>query len=111
VANVRSFAFIRARGVHGLTTPVVVPHGFVYLVRFISVYANSTGGMSINFRDDGLGATWWHREWGTLDNHSVETEVRYAFNESESFNFEITRIPASGDTADVFAGGYVLTLP
>lgn len=66
--------------------------------------------MSVNFRDAGLGATWWHKEWGVLDNHSVVEDVRYAFNESESFNFEVLAI-GPGEHADVFCGGYALTLP
>jgi hypothetical protein len=110
MANVYSTAFIRARGVSGLSPTITVPHGFVYLVRFLSVYANSTAGISVNFRDDTLGATWWHKEWGTFDNHSVVEDVRYAFAESERFNFEVLSV-GPGEHADVFCGGYALTLP
>jgi hypothetical protein len=107
---VYSISFIRQKGVHGLSSTVTVPHGFVYVVKFIAAYANSTGGMSVNFRDDTLGATWWHREWGFTDNHSATELVTIAFSESESFNFEVLSV-GPGEKADVFAGGYALTLP
>ena len=87
-----------------------MPHGFVYVVKFLAVYANSTAGMSVNFRDATLNATWWHKEWGFTDNRSWTELVTIAFAESEQFNFEVLSV-GPGEDADVFAGGYALTLP
>lgn len=110
MANVFSQSFIMAHAASSGSNNVVVPSGYVFVVKFLSVYYNTIGGGTVFFKQKTSNVAL--RSWsaGPFSKVSVGELVTIAFNQGEEFGFEIDAIDPS-DRMDVYAGGYALTLP
>lgn len=107
-APVYSSRFIVAKGLAGSSSTITVPVGFVYIVKQLTVWANSTAGsIDAYFHDLGSGAALFH---GGVAGGGAGWFGFYGalvFEPGDSFNWEV--IETLGEAADVFASGYVLT--
>jgi len=99
------------KGVQGAGTPVTVPSGFVYVVKMVASYAAPVfNDVNVAFHHDTADTILWIVKH-SLFGHSSEwaAPLFFVFNPGEAFSFHVG---SSGtDAADVYAGGYVLTIP
>lgn len=108
--QVYSFGMINHQGATGDEARVTVPHGFVFVVKMITVFSTpSFGTVGVFFRSYTSGCAFWHDKVTPLSELSRQVPLTIAFNEGEEFGFRV--VHAIGDAADVYAGGYALTLP
>ena len=106
---VYSTSFINHAGASSGLISVVVPHGFVFVVKFLSWFgAPSFGSQAVDFKSVTSGATFWHAHRAPLTTGSEQTFVTLAFNQGEEFGFDVNT-PAL-DHVDLYAGGYALTI-
>lgn len=104
---VYSRPFIRTQGLNGDGDLVVVPTGYVYIVRAIAVYWQNTvtsGGVYFEHASTGQTLVFYSGSAGSQESHYLGS--RFVFFNSESFRFSVKGTM----DADVFASGYQLTL-
>lgn len=111
MAAVYSTEFISEQGASGTGTPVVVPTGYVFVVKFLSCFmAPLVGETRVIFKDFITGCAIWHQKVSQFETDSRQLEQAHiAFGPGGQFGFQV--ITTSPDAADVFASGYALTLP
>jgi hypothetical protein len=104
---VYSRPFIRTKGLSGPGDVILVPDGFVYVVRQLSVFADApSGGAEVWFEHHSTDQTLWYQKIGAFTADSRQLDCRFTFFPSESFRF---RTPGgSSGPVDVYAGGYQL---
>lgn len=111
MARVYSAPFINHRGLSNAEVRVLVPIGYVYVVRAIAVYANTfTDTVDLVFKTFTSGATHYYKQWHPTARFSDYADVHIALDEGTEFGFSVSASVTS-DGADVFAGGYVLKKP
>lgn len=109
-APVYSRPFIRQKGLAGLGDVIVVPAGFVYVVKFLSVYANpGLDEVKVGFKHMSTDQVLWFQHIGVGEQDSRQLACTIAFVPTESFAFSVGS--DHGAEADVFAGGYQLAAP
>jgi hypothetical protein len=90
----------------------VVPAGFVAVVSHVTAYCSPGGADVVVFLEDDLtgAALWWHdfapggAGYGSL-------ESRWVFAEGLGFHFQVDVTIGFTASADVYAGGYLLSAP
>jgi hypothetical protein len=110
LSQVYSTRFYAAQGLSGTGPSVVVPTGLVYVVKQLTIYVDPTTlPTRVYFQDDDSGAalftgaqTAGNPEWFGFYGALV-------FESGQGFHWQVDAGP--GDGADVYCGGYVLTLP
>ena len=107
-APVYSRPFIRTKGLAGDGDLVVVPAGYVYVVKFLSVYGNAgLDHLDIAFKHASTDQILWFQHIGLEERDSRQLACTFAFFNTESFRFVVGSDHRA--SADVFAGGYQLT--
>jgi hypothetical protein len=108
--NVYSQRFLAIKGLSSTSSSVVVPDGFVYVIKQLTAYMNPLLAVSRVFlEDDVSGAALWSA--GTSANAPgwFGFYGALAFEPGEGFHWHAdVTFP---DAVDVYAGGYTLTLP
>lgn len=105
---VYSRRFLCQAGLTGRGASVVVPAGRVYIVREVTIYCSTFSTTAIFFEDDTTGAALIR---GTA---TVELGLWFAFygafvfEPGQGFHFQVNN--GVGESADVYAGGYDLSL-
>lgn len=110
MARVYSFGMIRAHASPGHDAKVTVPHAFVFVVKMITVFASpdlGTTGVFFQCFDDGV--SFAHYQAGVTSEIVELTPCTITFNEGETFGFRV--VSNAGESADVSASGFALSLP
>lgn len=106
--------FIAIQGLGGASPIVTVPDGEVWIVKQLTFYSDPTlATVYGRFKDPSVGATLFAAASGTS---SLGTPLptwagfygAIVFNPGQQLQWETSS--SLGDTADVYAGGYVLTV-
>jgi len=110
MARVYSFGMIRKRGATGDEARVTVPHGFVFVVKMITVFSTpSFGTLGVFFQSFDDDCAIWHDHAFIDGEINAQVPLTVVWNEGETFGFRI--VHGIGDAADVQASGFALTLP
>jgi len=108
--NVYSFGMIRKQGATGSEARVTVPHGFVFVVKMITVFSTpSFGPIGVFFQSFDDDCAIWHGDAFALGEINAQVPLTVTWNEGETFGFRV--VHNIGDAADVQASGYALSLP
>lgn len=110
MSSVYSRRFYAAQGLSGTGTSVVVPVGHVYVVKQVTIYMDpSFGILRAYFQDGASGAALFSGGQSPGNPEWFGFYGQLVFEPGDSFHFQVTGTP--GDSADVYAGGYDLSLP
>jgi len=113
MARVYSFGMISHRGATGTDAQVTVPHGFVFVVKCVTIFSTpSFGPLGVFFERLDNGCAYGH--WSAFLDGEINEQVNLTatFNEGETFGFRVvTPGGVGGDAADVSASGFALSLP
>jgi hypothetical protein len=108
-APVYSTSFINVAGAGNGLHSVIVPHGFVFVVKMLTTYgAPSFGSQAVNFKSVTSGATFWRSTRLIFSSESDQALVTLAFNQGEEFGFDV--VTPALDHVDLYAGGYALRI-
>lgn len=110
MAHVYSFGMIRAHASPGANAQVTVPDGFVFVVKCFTAYASPTfGDTRVFFESMDDHVALWSDEVGRGSHIVAVVPCTITFNEGETFGFRV--VSNYGESADVSASGFALTLP
>jgi hypothetical protein len=106
---VYSAQFINIQGQAGPQTPVTVPTGRVYVVKFLACYVSALRGEVRGlFKDFVTNAGIWHERIDQFETDSRQlVEAQIVFPAGSQFGFSVAT--TGTDAADVFAAGYDLS--
>lgn len=110
VRAVYSQRFLVQKGLNGAGPSVVVPPGFVYVVKQITMYSSPLLAPVHGFLEDTLtGAALFSGSVSPPDFGWVGFFGQLVFEVGQAFNFQVDS--SLGDAMDVYCGGYTLTNP
>lgn len=105
MASVYSVSFIQQQGLLGTAT-YTVPAGFRAVVRDIDAYSGASLSSRTLNAIGAAGQTFWQHQWQPTDQDSQSFRGRVVIDQGDTLEISV-----SGDTCDVTACGYLLTLP
>jgi hypothetical protein len=100
--------FICTAGLAGRGDSVIVPAGRVYIVREVTIYCSDFANTAIFFEDDTTGAALIRATVPSVEGLWFGFYGALVFEPGEGFHFQVNN--AIGESADVYAGGYDLSL-
>lgn len=108
MAPVFSERFFVQKGLSGTSSAVIVPAGYTFIVKQITLYMSSTLATIDAFLEDaGSGAALFHGGVSAGGGAWFGFYGALVFAAGESFQFNV--VTSLGESADVYAGGYRLT--
>lgn len=107
--TIYSRSFIAQAGLTGRGASVIVPAGFVYVVKDVTVYAGrSAVPIDVFFEHEPSGAALLHTVNGIGGGIDTQWAVGLVFEAGEGFHFQVDN-PLGTEHADVSAAGFALT--
>lgn len=100
--------FIAIQGLSGRSSSVVVPAGRVYVVRQVTMYASVLANVAGFFEDDDSGAALFAGRWTAAEGGWFGFYGQLVFEPGQGFHFQVNATLL--DSADVYCGGYDLSL-
>jgi hypothetical protein len=109
MSQVYSTRFIATQGLSGTGVSVTVPAGLVYVVKQVTIYIDPAFGVTrAFFEDDTSGAALFTGQQTIGNPEMFGLYGALVFEAGQGFHFQVDASP--GDGADVYAGGYVLSV-
>lgn len=108
MSTIYSKRWIAQAGLAGTGSSVTVPAGHVYVVKQITIYASVLGTLAAFFEDDTSGAALFSARFTSSAGGWQGFYGALVFEAGDGFHFQVNA--ALLDTADVYAGGYDLTV-
>jgi hypothetical protein len=110
VAKLYSQRFFAQAGLSGTGGSVIVPTGYVYIVKQVTIYAAPLLAQTAVFlEDENTGAALFAARFVVNQGGWVGFYGAIVFEAGGGIHFQVNN--AVGESADVYAGGYVLTAP